>query len=328
MRSAILAIVFLGLSGCVSVPQPTWALTVTQLDELPKSLSADGVVIAILDTGIDLGHPALRHLQPGQGSSSRLLGFQDFVAGSKRPVDEDGHGTFTAGVLVGGGSRLHPRSGVSGLTPGADLLVARVCRADQCDFGALADALAWAVDAGADVVHFGIGFDPQEASGTALRRLQEQLARAHDAGVILIAAAGNTGPVGGVLYPAADARVVAVGALDREVHVRASSARGTEGKPDLLAPGQGIVGPDARGGRIQFDGTSAAAPFATAVAAFAFAQESSERDASHVERLRAALRMTARPIDGQEVPWDRAAGYGVLQARDALRWYQTTGSLT
>ncbi len=316
------------LGGCLDAPANGWAAQATQLADLRGAGERNPVRVAILDTGIDLGHPSLAHLGDGRFRDGELVAYSDLLGGSRGPHDKGGHGTFVAGVLAaqppqGLAAVTGAGEGVQGLDPEVELMVGRVCLETSCGLTAVWRGLEWALANGADIVSLSLGYTAEDLAEMPLivERMQRTLAEAEAKGVLVVAAAGNTN--GPLLWPAREPTVLAVGAVDRDLQPRFSSARGYgSAKPDLVAPGEGIVGPARDGGRVAFDGTSAAVPFVVAAAARMMAEVGAPQDASQLALLRQSLLETASPLDGQRVPHDPWAGHGLLQARDALERYR------
>jgi membrane-anchored mycosin MYCP len=305
----------LAQAGCAEPEDNRWALEATQLDVLAALLGRSATVrVALLDTGIDLGHPALAHLADGQALGGELADQRAFVGGTVD--DRNGHGTFLAGLLA-----ARPRQGLSSLGPGDDaqgfapevsLLVGRVCVVEDCSLPVLAEAIRWALDHDAAIISLSLGFTPSEVlprQTGSVAEIRALLARAEEKGVLVVAASANRGP--GELFPASEPTVLAVGAADRGLQPRNGQACGGSGA-DLLAPGEGIVGPWRGRQLAAMDGTSAAVPFVVAAAAGLMAASGQPQDAHEVRHLRHALTATARPVGD---------GCGLLQAAAALQAY-------
>ena len=150
------------------------------LDRIGESAArgtGEGVVVAVVDTGVDLQHVDLR---------DRLLPGIDIVGHDSDPQDENGHGTHVAGII---GADADNGVGVAGVAPGVKLLPVRVLDADGS--GALDDIVAgihWAIDHGADVINLSIGEDTQAVFGPSLSGAVRD---AWKAGVVPVIAAGN-----------------------------------------------------------------------------------------------------------------------------------------
>jgi hypothetical protein len=198
-----------------------------------------GVTIAVLDSGVapdsTFGTGRLRTLDIGLGSA----------AGSG---PEDGHGTAVAALAAGAAPDA------PGVAPAADILSIRVTDASaQSDVFTIAQAILAAADAGAQIINISLG--GYETSTTLTQAIDYAIQR----GTVIVASAGND-QAAQLTWPAADPRVISVGATDAlEQQVYFSNA-GAELK--LTAPGYGVQTAWLGGQRVYFDGTSASAPLA------------------------------------------------------------------
>ncbi len=193
------------------------------------------VRVAVIDSGIDLGHPELK---------GRIAASHSFVGGSM--TDEVGHGTFVAGEIA---AIADNGVGIAGLAPPARLVVAKVVRDDgTISPRAEARAIRWAVSQHARVINLSLGStrDPgnpgNDGFSTAERLAIEFAVRR---GVLVVAAAGNgndapTKPWPYASYPAAFPHVLGVGAYGRSGRVPMFSNR-DDHYVDLAAPGMDIV---------------------------------------------------------------------------------------
>lgn len=229
-----------------------WPATLVAADDQPDGACARpdagagpgaAPVVALIDTGLDPGHPALA------GAETRLRRFAD---GDPAPPD---HGTAVAALLVG-----RPWPGAAPLIPGARLLAADVFAgggrdgAPRADAVAILRALDWALASGAEVIVMPLAGGPSELLRFAVGRA----ARSAD----LAAAGGNDGPRGPAAYPAAFPEVVAVAAVDRRKRPWRGGTRGDY--LEISAPGVEIASAAPGGGVQAWTGTSFAAPFAAA----------------------------------------------------------------
>ncbi|WP_406719201.1 S8 family serine peptidase [Streptomyces althioticus] len=259
----------------------------------------EDVKVAVLDTGVDASHPDL---------AGRVSEAEDF-SGSSGTGDAFGHGTHVASIV--GGSGAASGGDRKGVAPGADLLIGKVLGDDG--FGTesqVIDGMEWAVARGADVVNMSLGSDtPSDGTDPMSRALNELSA---SSGALFVVAAGNAGPGEGTIgSPAAADAALTVGAVDRDDSLADFSSRGPRAgddavKPDVTAPGVGIVAARAAGtsmgqvvdaSHVAASGTSMAAPHVAGAAAL-LAQQHPDWTAS---RLKDALTSTARLIDGQRV---------------------------
>jgi subtilisin family serine protease len=193
------------------------------------------VKVAIVDSGIDLTHPDL---------ASRIQLARSFVGGSV--ADTQGHGTFVAGQIS---AAVNNAEGIAGIAIPAQLLVAKVVRADgTVSLEAEASAIRWAVDQGARVINLSLGGlrDPKNPSRDTYSPLEAAaIDYAASNGVLLVAAVGNsdqapTSPWPFASYPSALPHVVGVSSLTQDGSVSSFSDRDLVYN-DISAPGEDIV---------------------------------------------------------------------------------------
>jgi hypothetical protein len=198
---------------------------------LPQLLT---VRVAVIDSGVDSGHPELRN---------RIVGERSFVGGSVNDVQ--GHGTFVAGEIA---ALTDNGLGIAGLAPPARLLIAKVVRDDgSISLEAEARAIKWAVQQGASVINLSFGGvrDPRNAKRDTFSRLEaDAVEYAVQNHVIVVAAVGNGDqapamPWRFASYPAALPHVIGVSALARDGSVPAFSNR-DDRYNDIAAPGVDI----------------------------------------------------------------------------------------
>ncbi|MFI5042891.1 MAG: SpoIID/LytB domain-containing protein, partial [Acidimicrobiales bacterium] len=177
-------------------------------DFWPQLPALSPVLVGVVDTGIDLGHPEF---------AGRIARARSFVGGSVD--DQIGHGTFVAGELA---AALGNGQGIAGIAFPAKLIVAKVVGADQTiDPSVEAKAIRWEVDRGASVINLSLGAvrdppDPAVDEFSSVEAAAVQYATSH--GVLVVAAVGNSGdapstPWPYATYPAALPHVLGVGAL-------------------------------------------------------------------------------------------------------------------
>jgi len=265
---------------------------------------SNDVVLAVVDSGIDLDHPEF---------ADRLLNGYDFVDDDSTPLDECGHGTHVAGIAAATGNN---NEGVAGINWGTRILPVRVlnrfCSGSVAD---VADALVWSVEHGADVINLSLG------TSAASTLLENGTYYAYDHGATIIASSGNGG-FSPVFYPAAYSWVLAVGATD-QIDARASfSNYGTA--LDVMAPGVDVLSTTPRYpfyyelvyGTTQeygtLGGTSMSAPHVSGAAAMMAALPAFDTP----DKIFQALTDTALDLDTPG--WDQFTGYGLLQIDAAL----------
>jgi serine protease len=200
-----------------------------------------GIRVCIIDSGIDRRHPEL---------SIPYAAGHDFVDDDEDPSDETdgvrgiGHGTHVAGIIaaqLSSGGATYPNtspSGMVGVAPGAELLIARVLNVqERASVSNVLLALEWCQQQGARIASLSLG-SPANMGRTA----QEAFQAASDAGMLVVAASGNDSSPGyqaPLSYPAAFPSVLAVGAVDAQEAVAAFS-NGGEGL-SLVAPGVEVL---------------------------------------------------------------------------------------
>jgi subtilisin len=185
-----------------------------------------GVKVGIIDSGIDYYHPDL---------NANFAGGYDFVNKDDDPLDDYGHGTHVAGTVAAEDND----SGVVGVAPEASLYALKVL--DSSGGGSWSDVIAamdWAVTNNLQVVNLSLGSD-RNPGGT----VQAAFDNAEAAGLVIVAAGGNSGTLAGkgnnVTYPAKYASVIAVAATDSNDQRASWSSTGDE--IELAAPGVSVL---------------------------------------------------------------------------------------
>ncbi|HSA83062.1 MAG TPA: S8 family peptidase [Geminicoccaceae bacterium] len=226
-----------------------------------------GVMVAVVDTGIDRDHPEF--------AGAIAPASTDIVSGDPQFVedgDSEGHGTAVSGVIAARRNQALSH----GVAFQARILAVRAdepgscvsggCAFDQTDVAAATD---YAVDRGAEVINYSLGGAPSLDPS-----LSAALARAVDARRILVLAAGNEGqaeptlPARFAADPAADGLAIAVGAVDAGEQIASfSNQAGSARDHFLVAPGVNILAPAVGGGAALVSGTSFAAPHVSGAAA-------------------------------------------------------------
>lgn len=208
--------------------------------------TGDSVVVALIDTGVQFTHPDL--------TTVFLPGGYDFVNDDNDPTDDHGHGTAMAGAIAANDNTI----GFKGAAFKAKILPYKVCGADaQCSAIAIADAVDAAVAADVDIINLSLG-------GTANSLIQSSVQAATDAGIIVVAAAGNAGAEG-CLYPAAYDNVVCVGSTDSNDARSSFSNYGTG--LDIMTPGASVATTGLSNTYVSVSGTSISTAYYSGVAA-------------------------------------------------------------
>jgi subtilisin family serine protease len=249
--------------------------------------------VAIVDTGVDLGHPDLvANLNPGR----------DFVNADDQADDDNGHGTMVAGVAAATGNNA---VGVAGTSWASRIIPVKVLNDEgEGDDATIAAGIAWAADQGADVINLSLGGPGSSAV------LEDAIRYARAAGAVIVAPTGNDGsPFPS--YPAASPGVIAVAATD----VGGNFASFSNSGPwvDIAAPGVDLLttclGVVAYCGGT---GTSFAAPLVSGAALLV----RSLHPGWSAEQVETALRTGARDRGPRGI--DPYFGAGLLDAHAAL----------
>lgn len=248
-----------GTTRFVDNDQVTWSLQATGADVAVET--GAGITVAVLDTGLDLGHPDF---------AGRQIESRSFVDGHE-VADVQGHGTHCIGTSCG---PLAPGSGRRyGIAHEARILVGKVLGDDGSgtDAGIL-EGIEWAISSGAHIVSMSLGADLNEVSPA----YENAGRRALDAGTLIVAAAGNnaersTGNVGFVGVPANSPSIMAVGAVDAALAIADFSAASSAiegGQVDIAGPGVDVYSSWPMPQRTNtISGTSMATPHVSGIAA-------------------------------------------------------------
>jgi serine protease len=235
-----------------------WNLDMARAAEAWRVTTGADVLVAVIDSGVEAAHPDL---------AGNVIAGPDLVDGDATPNDANGHGTHVTGIIA---AHAGNGIGVAGAAPGARVLAIRALDADgRGDTDTVARGVDAAVAAGARVINLSLTAGPTAVQlllpGNALT---DAIQRAIDAGVVVVAAAGNNAlPI--CEQPQLGSGLVCVGAVDRQAQRSGYSNYGI--RVDLVAPGgdvwDGIVSTFPGGGYAELAGTSQATPMVSAEAA-------------------------------------------------------------
>lgn len=241
---------------------------------------ATSVLIAVVDTGVDLDHPDL------DGKVDTANDY-NFVRNNDVAQDDNGHGTHVAGIAA---AETNNATGIAGLCPNCRILPVKVLnKQGSGTYSAIASGIRWAADKGAQVINLSLG----GTSGNST--LQSAIQYAHSKGVLLACAAGNSN-TSAASYPAYYPECVAVAATDQN-DLRASFSN-YGSWVDTSAPGVSIYAPYFNNKYSSLSGTSMAAPHVAGLAGLLFSQGHS------VSAVRTRLTDSAYtdPVGSPEIP--------------------------
>lgn len=303
-----------------------------------QGYGSSAVIIAIIDSGVEAGHPDL----------TQVAGY-DHGNNDSNPDDDSsspGHGTACAGVAAARANAL----GSAGAAPNCSIMPLKVANsAGTMTFTAIQNALYWAADHGADIISMSLGAAISSDAAT-----DAAITYANNAGCTILAATGNENK-STISYPAIHSLVIGVGAAspcgDRKRSSSSTSelnpgvsadpngytcdgerwwgsnygttTAGAAGAVDVIAPTilpttdlLGSAGYDASDYSRWFNGTSCATPYAAGVCALILSKNPTWTPA----QIRAQLTSTAQDVVSVEsgAGWDRYTGYGMVDAAAAV----------
>lgn len=298
-----------GASAEVDSPTPRddlylpqqWGLERINAPAVWSVTEGEGVTVAVVDSGVALGHPDLIGAF-ATAPHGDVLGI-DLVDRDDVPADRHGHGTMIAGIIA---ARIGAGYGLAGVAPRSSIMPVRVLDEDAAGRSLEVDeAIRWAVDNGADIINLSLelgrdGDGLRDDGGAPVDAVRHAWAQ----GVIVVAAAGNEGSEAAD-FPA-DAPVLVVGASDRDDRLAPFT---DVGHPDvLLAPGVDIIstwcrpcGDDATQTLGVSDGTSYAAAHVSGALALLLAAGVGPNDAVRHLRGTGVPLATADPLAAQEL---------------------------
>lgn len=284
------------LLAAQTIEEQEWHLDALDVYSAQDQARGEGVVVAVIDSGVDAKHPDLAgQVLPGTGFGSSK--------GTDGTTDTDGHGTGMAGIIAATGRN----GGALGIAPAAKILPIASAEKEQFSLDVVAQSIRWAADHGAKVVNMSLGF-----SSTMTPSLVKAVNYAIEKDVVLVAATGNEGKE--VSAPANIGGVIAVAGTTREGKPWKSSNVGAD--TVLAAPAQGIVttAPQSvySSGYAEMDGTSAASAIVSGVAALVRAKHPEMPAKDVVNALIKSAKDVAEP--GR----DATTGFGLVNPMGAL----------
>lgn len=269
--------------------------------------TGSGIKVAVLDSGVASDNPDI---------APKVVARANYSSSATKtgdPIAQDyyGHGTHVAGIVAA----THNTAGVAGVCPGCTVLAGKVLSDSGVGSSSgLANGIDWAVSNGAKVINMSLGV-------RASRTLETAVNNAWNAGVVLVAAAGNGGNQTKI-YPGAYPNVIAVAATDNS-DVKASFSTYGASWVDVAAPGVNVystfpnhpfalAGPNNRSqGYDVGNGTSMSAPIVAATAALAWGSHAGATNTS----VRSNVESTADKISGTGTYWL----HGRVNANNAVR---------
>ncbi len=256
-----------------------WGLRKVKAPKAWSISKGEGVVIAIIDTGVDLGHPDLApNIVSGSGAG-------DIVGGDADPQDENGHGTHVAGIAAG---IARNGKGIAGVAPKAKILPVRVLDADGSGSASdVAAGIRYAIRSGADVINLSMEVEGGGIVGGLLGDGSDEVRAAIDEavgkGIVVVVAAGNTSS-SSCNAAVANNNVLCVGSVDvnnqlspfsnydqdeQNTYLVAPGGDGASCETDIYSTVLRTIQPSCstKRGYESFSGTSMASPHVAGIAA-------------------------------------------------------------
>ncbi len=271
------------------------------------------VVIAVLDTGVEMSHPDLAGgiwTNPDEIAGNRVdddgNGFVDDVHGwdfadkDNDPSDDYGHGTHVAGIAA---ARINNGIGIAGMAGGVTIMPVDVFRGGIGTYADLIQAIVYAADNGANIINMSLG------ALSYSRGEEAAVDYAWERGVVLVAAAGNQNN-NAWHYPAAHEHVIGVAATDAADNRAYFSSFGPF--VAVSAPGLSVMSSILNGGYAYSSGTSMATPHVSGLAALILSRNPTLTN----EQVRALIESTTDDLG--DPGWDQYFGYGRINAARAL----------
>jgi thermitase len=275
-----------------------WGVTQIGAEKIWPSNRGEGVLVAVVDTGVDRNHPALETQvarnsveemgeagidDDGNGFVDDIFGW-DFEKGDNNTLDDQGHGSHVAGTIAG---NLLEKN-FCGVAPSAQILAVKThSRTGESREDAVVKGILYAADRGAKVINCSWGGAPEAPDYSQV--LFDAIEYANNKGALLVAAAGNDGSNNDTrpTYPANYElpNILTVAATTQGGKLAFLSNYGAS-TVKIAAPGQGIYSVRNQGGYVSQSGTSMAAPHAAGAAALVIAaQKDSVTPAQVIELL-------------------------------------------
>jgi serine protease AprX len=320
----------------LELPAPTseWAFEDTGIRALQgDGLSGEGVRVCMVDTGIDTSHEAF---------AGTTIQFKDFVGTSLSPVDYGAiaHGTLMAGLMIAGSHQV-------GAAPNVTFAMAAALKdngeGENTGFDTdVADAIRWChLDFKADIISLSLG-GTERAGGAGEGSSASATRQATDAGIYVVAAAGNDGldDDGDVASPGSVSLAISVGAVTQEGSLWENSSVGSSQdddglvrqfphqKPEVVAPGQRIISTGEGNRWYSSSGTSDATVFVAGALALLLEANPDLRpvengDSSCLELVKRTLAESASEL--QPTGHDQYRGYGML---DTVAWWEALATVS
>ncbi len=293
-----------GISAKFAFSQPAevlpWGVERVKANLVWPGNTADPINVGIIDTGISNRHPDLL---------ANVKGGVNTINPYKNWNDDNGHGSHVAGIVAA----IDNNIGVIGVGPMIDLYAIKVLGASGSGYlSDVIEGIQWAIAKNMQVINMSLG------TSSDIQSFHDAVIAAKNAGVVVVAAAGNSG--GSVIFPAAYPEAIAVSATDKSDVIASWSSRGPE--IDLAAPGVSIYSTYKNTGYATLSGTSMAAPHVAGAAALVLNTNVGSYDANlngKWDTDEVQKKLQDRAVDFGAPGFDNLFGWGLLNAYNAVQ---------
>lgn len=261
-------------AGSGEEPESEWNIQAVNAEDAAKEEAARKVKVAVLDSGVDYV------------TGINLAGYVNLIEGEEElsPIFQDltGHGTAVAGIISGNGE-----TGIKGINPNAELYSVKVLDGEnKAPLSRIIEGIYWCIEQDMDIINMSFGTPAYS------KALEKAVKDAYDAGLLMVAAAGNDGD--SVEYPAAFPETMAVAATNPEAEMSAFSNSGEE--LDVAAPGEKVRVASFFDGSQVTHGTSVAAPHVAGAASLLWEKDLTKSN----EFIRRLINESAKAIEGTD----------------------------
>ena len=279
-----------------------WNIQAVNAEDTAEEAVSRKVKTAVLDSGVDYV------------TGINLAGYVNFIEGEEElsPIFQDltGHGTAIAGIISGNGE-----TGIKGINPNAELYSVKVLDGEnKAPLSRIIEGIYWCIEQDMNIINMSFG------TPVYSKALEQAVKDAYDAGLLMVAAAGNDGEA--VEYPAAFPEVMAVAATNPEADISEFSNTGEE--LDVAAPGEKVRVAAFFDGNQVTHGTSIAAPHVTGAASLLWEKDLTKSN----EFIRQLINESAKAIEGTDECGLLDVGYAEQMYDAFAETYQEEGDVT
>lgn len=279
-----------------------WNIQAVNAEDTAEETVSRKVKTAVLDSGVDYV------------TGINLAGYVNFIEGEEElsPIFQDltGHGTAIAGIISGNGE-----TGIKGINPNAELYSVKVLDGEnKAPLSRIIEGIYWCIEQDMNIINMSFG------TPVYSKALEQAVKDAYDAGLLMVAAAGNDGEA--VEYPAAFPEVMAVAATNPEANISEFSNTGEE--LDVAAPGEKVRVAAFFDGNQVTHGTSIAAPHVTGAASLLWEKDLTKSN----DFIRQLINESAKAIEGIDECGLLDVGYAEQMYDAFAETYQEEGDVT